>query len=168
MPITLTSGLLIQLIKYKRRAYNSAPSSLESIYYSLVYCNILKNMLDYTVIMENKSERHLSCHITNINSYKLYRDPIDRPIIKSNLEDTVGQEKYKQRKCSGQNPNFWFYNPVSGIRSVKDYRAIAIALCQRCLIRQDCLDCGIDNNEHGIWGGFDLDIMRQALKQDGV
>lgn len=50
--------------------------------------------------------------------------------------------------CKGE-PIHIFY-PPSGRRPT-----IALQVCQRCEVRQECLDYAIENHQHwGVWGGM--------------
>ena len=42
----------------------------------------------------------------------------------------------------------------------------AKAVCQRCLVRQECLDHAMTHDErHGVWGGHDEDERRAMRKR---
>lgn len=44
---------------------------------------------------------------------------------------------------------------------------VALALCQRCVVRLDCLSHAVDNNElHGVWGGT-TEKERRAIRSSG-
>jgi WhiB family redox-sensing transcriptional regulator len=60
------------------------------------------------------------------------------------------QERWREQAlCQYENPLMFF--PES--RYAQDYK-IAIAICQTCPVRSECLQHAMDNHErYGVWGG---------------
>ena len=62
-------------------------------------------------------------------------------------------EAYKDRACKEVDPSVFF--PLSATR-VDINRALKVAgpICDSCVVRQECYDFAVQNNErYGIWGG---------------
>ena len=67
--------------------------------------------------------------------------------------------------CKNMDTNDWF--PENGAGRGKRYRA-AKALCQRCPIREPCLQHGVETGAYGVWGGVSLragSIRKQCKKE---
>jgi WhiB family redox-sensing transcriptional regulator len=67
--------------------------------------------------------------------------------------------------CIGEADLFFPPNGSPGERTdARDYRIKrALAICDRCPVRVECLDFAVTNKEHhGIWGGRVLDKSRRA------
>ena len=65
-----------------------------------------------------------------------------------------------QAVCAGIGGDVFFPDPrnASGIRT-------AVAICQRCPVRLDCLDHALTHNEeHGIWGGV-IPAIRYRMRR---
>ncbi len=82
---------------------------------------------------------------------------IDIDYLFSRLSE--GLEWQKDALCSQIDPEMWFpedHGPSPAKR-----------LCGECLVKQECLDYAIENNEmHGIWGGMTRKERRKlALKR---
>ena len=41
----------------------------------------------------------------------------------------------------------------------------AVAICGRCLVRDECLDFAVANGEQGVWGGT-VDSERRVMRRD--
>jgi len=54
--------------------------------------------------------------------------------------------------CADHDPEMWF-TFGSGPRNAR-HTAIAVRVCHACPLLVGCRQWGLDNNEHGIWGGL--------------
>lgn len=62
--------------------------------------------------------------------------------------DDLTTEWTQRARCRGLDPEQFF------VRSLQDARS-AIQVCQRCPVRQECLDYAVDEDiEVGVWGGL--------------
>jgi len=78
--------------------------------------------------------------------------------------------------CRGEDPAIFF--PWVGKRGsaqrerFKADRRLALAICGRCPVRQECLDWALhhepDGNEGGIWGGADGDQRARMRRAAGI
>ena len=61
--------------------------------------------------------------------------------------------------CRGMDPQLFF--PERGTNYLE-----ARAVCDPCVVKQDCLDYALNNRErHGIWGGYS-ERERRTLRRD--
>lgn len=69
-------------------------------------------------------------------------------------------------ECKGQ-PTGFFY-PQEDEDRVHHY-TLAIKFCERCEVRQECLDFSIEHHEfHGMWGGLSERQRRLEARRRGV
>ena len=82
----------------------------------------------------------------------------------------LAAQVYRQARCAGSlvDPDDWF--PVADdVAKARDQAARAIAVCDRCPVRPDCLElslrhaCGI--GAHGVWGGLVEEERRSLLRR---
>ena len=57
-----------------------------------------------------------------------------------------------ERSACRKYPTEWWY-PNKDIESIKNGR-LAIKICFKCPVRQECLMYSLSNETHGIWGGL--------------
>ena len=63
---------------------------------------------------------------------------------------------YSLAACTNEDTNLFFSESNSEIRK-------AIAICNRCPIKRECLEDALANNEYGIWGGT-TEGMRERMQ----
>lgn len=69
--------------------------------------------------------------------------------------------------CRTQDPELWF--PVGSTGPALMQEQEAIAYCQTCPIRQECLLNALERGEdHGVWGGMSAADRRALRCQAGV
>lgn len=74
----------------------------------------------------------------------------------SSLERSQRAAWHDRAACSGES-GMLFYPPSRPERKPARLRreSRALAVCERCPVRDDCLRHAVDNNErYGIWGGL--------------
>jgi WhiB family redox-sensing transcriptional regulator len=73
--------------------------------------------------------------------------------------------------CRGDDASLFFAPSYFERREEKACREEkAKAICERCCVREECLEYALRTREpHGVWGGFNEQERRAALRQrDGV
>ena len=84
------------------------------------------------------------------------------PKISEEIVTDMTKETWRQQAaCYGHDPEIFF--PIA----VDDVNPLALAICQSCPVRLDCLDHAIENNyPAGIWGGerFSLGRRHRAIR----
>ena len=91
----------------------------------------------------------------------------ERIIYTNSAEISLGN--FKQfGACRGMNPNL-FYPTKSG--DTKEHKLnfnnavkFAKTICQKCVVRDVCLDYAVQHNEIGIWGGH-TELERRQLRR---
>jgi WhiB family redox-sensing transcriptional regulator len=70
----------------------------------------------------------------------------------------------EEAACADLDPDRWFPAPHTPRREV----AAVVAVCARCLVRDECLRMALDNDErYGIWGGVTADARRYFIHRPG-
>ena len=59
---------------------------------------------------------------------------------------------YENPACATVGGDFWFPEKVAG-GSNSTEMVMAKSICRRCPHQAECLEWGIQNEQHGIWGG---------------
>lgn len=72
---------------------------------------------------------------------------------------------WNEGACVGMHPDL-FFKPD---RRLKDPFANGRAVCNRCPVREECLEYALENHEqHGLWGGLNLTERRAVQRQRKV
>jgi WhiB family redox-sensing transcriptional regulator len=89
----------------------------------------------------------------------------ERPLVMTLvLEKRLGElisalkpaRDYSLAACTDQDTSIFFSDADQQIRQ-------ALAICNRCPIKKECLEDAITNNEFGVWGGT-TELMREQLR----
>jgi WhiB family redox-sensing transcriptional regulator len=68
--------------------------------------------------------------------------------LNSSLEQDVSSDWSDSAACMDQDPEYFFSETTKSIQYAKQ-------LCSICVVKVDCLDYALENDEQfGIWGGF--------------
>ena len=69
--------------------------------------------------------------------------------------------------CRGEDSSLFFAPNYFERRDEKDARERkAKAICERCVVRADCLEYALNIREtHGVWGGYNEQERRVALRE---
>ena len=90
------------------------------------------------------------CSVVSIQSGRLYlalHGGVSLPISRGGLSGgRVVPEWYKRAACKGETESFFSYD--------EEREAHALAICEDCPVRQECLEAALaDRNLDGVWGG---------------
>lgn len=67
--------------------------------------------------------------------------------------------------CAEMNTAFFFYEPAGN--DVAAWEQSAKDICERCPVKEECLESAIKHNELGIWGGTNEAERRRIRRQRG-
>jgi len=78
----------------------------------------------------------------------------------------MNEEWRKKANCKGVDPDIFFSNTNVQIRQSDrlQHEGLAKRICSACVVRQDCLEFAIINQESGIWGGTTEDERRRLRR----
>lgn len=69
---------------------------------------------------------------------------------------------YENPACAEVGGDFWFPEKSDGLMNTAEMR-MAISICGKCPHQSECAEWGIENEDHGIWGGL-VPKKRYAIK----
>ena len=59
----------------------------------------------------------------------------------------------KKGLCRDLDPDLWFPDADERTTEYADQAHVAIAVCNACPVKTECLDYGVEHEVYGIWGG---------------
>lgn len=80
------------------------------------------------------------------------------------LTTTITTDWRDLASCRDSEPTLFF--PIGTTGPAVDQIETAVAICNTCMVREDCLQYALETNqESGVWGGYAEDDRRRLRKR---
>ena len=74
---------------------------------------------------------------------------------------------YEAPSCATIGGDFWFPDNEIPLATTNDAQ-FAKSICNRCPHRRECVEWGIANESHGIWGGLNNRARQEIRRKRGI